>query len=82
MSTNTVADEGVAEVTPTEPITSLLTVREVADRLRLSPHTVRRHAKKNPSFPQPFVVGGQQHRWDARDVERYVAEQRRRGRAG
>ena len=80
MSTNTVTDEGIPKAA--EPVTSLLTVRELADRLRLSPHTVRRHAKQDPAFPQPFIVGGQQHRWDATDVERYIAERRRQGRAG
>ena len=79
MNKRAVADEGVSGVAPAEPVTSLLTVKEVAARLRLSPQTVRRRAKQDPAFPQPFVVGGQQHRWDERDVERYIAEQRRRG---
>lgn len=80
MNKRAVADEGAAGVAPAEPVASLLTVREVADRLRLSPHTVRRRAKQDPAFPQPFVVGGQQHRWDESDVERYIAERRRQGR--
>ena len=82
MSTSTVTDEGVAGAAPAEPVKSLLTVREVADRLRLSTYTIRRRAKEDPAFPQPFVVGGQQHRWDASAVECYLAEQRRRGRTG
>ena len=81
MNKRAVGDEG-AEGTPIEPIRPLLTVKEVADLLRLSPHTIRRRAKQDPSFPQPFVVGGQQQRMDRSDVERYIAEQRRQGRAG
>lgn len=53
-------------------MSKLLTTKEVADHLRVSPRTVQRFAKNPPvGFPRPVKIGARV-RYHAADLEQYL----------
>jgi predicted DNA-binding transcriptional regulator AlpA len=66
-------------VTPTpqpqlDPDCVLLTLREVADHLKLAPRTIRRHVQCR-RFPAPIKIG-HRLRWRLTDLQYWIAQQR------
>ena len=57
-----------------------LTTQQAAATLQLSVSTMRRRAREDPSFPQPYVIAGHQHRYDRAVLEAYL-ERCRKGRS-
>lgn len=53
----------------------LLTVAELAKRLKLARGTIYRLAKTDLSFPIPVKIG-KSLRWDAKDIEIYIAKRK------
>ena len=53
-----------------------LTVTQAGALLQLSASTMRRRSKEDPQFPQPFLIGGQQHRYDRAEILAYIDRQR------
>ena len=51
----------------------LKTVKQVADRLSITPPTVWRHLRTNPNFPKPIKLSAGCTRWHADEIERWVA---------
>ena len=54
----------------------LLTRTEVEDRCRLSRSTIYR-LMDNGTFPRPVRVGDRAVRWNAREIDEYLAERPR-----
>ena len=56
--------------------TELLTITEVAERLRLSPHTVTKRLQDRRrgigNFPLPLTAPKCKARWDAEAIEEYI----------
>lgn len=56
------------------PVSALLTDIEVAQRLGVKDRsTIWRWAKAKPGFPAPIKLSMQVARWDAEEVERFIA---------
>ena len=54
----------------------LLSKKQVAELIGCHPRTVIRHAS-NGGFPAPIRLGGRGHpRWDIRDVQAWLTEQK------
>ena len=49
-----------------------LTTQQAAAILQLSVSTMRRRAREDPSFPQPYVIAGYLHRYDRAVLEAYL----------
>ena len=50
----------------------LKNVKQVADRLSVTPPTVWRHLRTNPDFPKPIKLSAGCTRWNADEIDRYV----------
>ena len=58
-----------------------LTTPQAAAILQLSASTMRRRAREDPSFPQPYVIAGYLHRYDRAVLDAYL-ERCREGKGG
>lgn len=55
----------------------MMTVAAIARRLSLSEDHVRERIVTRPDFPPPAFQIGRTRRWEAADVERWIAARRR-----
>lgn len=50
----------------------LQTVKQVADRLTVTPPTIWRYLRVDPSFPRPIKLSPGCTRWRAEDVDAWI----------
>ena len=62
----------------TKELTAICTLRapKVAEMLDVSPTTVKRWARENPSFPKPFKLSENVTVWDYKEVADWLTAQK------